>query len=216
MELADLHTPEEQAAATRSQLYQILGLAFEFPTPDFFEAAREGAFSQSLAQICAALPYSLTASTTNLNQVGTSYGDFESEYIGLFDVGAAGAPCPLYGGVYGGDRMKVMEDALRFYQFFGLRLSAEIRELPDHLTTELEFLHFLTFRETEARQQGADPSPFLRAQRDFLTRCVCRWFPQFQARLAAQSCAPFFPALVRFAATFFEADQRYATTAAGD
>lgn len=216
MELVNLRNPEAQGAAKRSQIYHVLGAAFDFPTADFFAVADDGTFARSLAELCAALPYPFAASTMGLERIGVSYGDFESGYIGLFDVGAAGPPCPLYGGAYGGDRMKVMEDALRFYQFFGLQLSEEIRELPDHLTTELEFLHFLTFRETEMREQGADPSPFLRAQRDFLTRHVCRWVPQLQARLSSQDCAPFFAALVRFAVAFFEADRRYAASAAGD
>ncbi len=216
MDLGNLKTPDEQAAAKRSRLYQILGLAFDFPTPDFFDAVGDGTFATRLGEICAAFPYPLPNSIAGLDHVDGPYLDFESEYIGLFDVGAAGAPCPLYGGAYGGDRMKVMEDAMRFYQFFGLRLSAEIRELPDHITTELEFLHFLTFRETEARQQGKDPAPFLRAERDFLTRHPCRWVPQLQSRLATRDCSPFFPALIRFAATFFESDRQYAAAAAGD
>jgi DMSO reductase family type II enzyme chaperone len=109
--------------------------------------------------------------------------------------------------------MKVMEDATRFYNFFQLRLSPQMRELPDHITTELEFLHYLTFREAEARQHGLDPTPVLRAERDFLERTLCRWVPRLQTRLAKQTTLPFFAALVRFAATFFEADHAYAAAA---
>jgi DMSO reductase family type II enzyme chaperone len=216
MELANLESADARAAAGRSRLYQLLALAFAFPDQDLYDAVRDGSFATVLDTTCAELPYSMAGSVTaELRAAPDSYVDFESEYIGLFDVGAAGPPCPLYGGVYIGDRMKVMEDATRFYNFFHLRLSPQMRELPDHITTELEFLHYLTFREAEARQAGLDPSSLLRAERDFLARHLCKWLPRLQVRLAKQSARPFFPALVGFAATFFAADRTYAAAAAG-
>lgn len=214
MELTNLHTESEQTTASRSRLYQLLSMAFAFPDEDFFAAIGDGSFAVAIARACAGLPYDLTAAATlDLGDGGESYTEFESEYIRLFDVGAAGPPCPLYGGVYFGDRMKVMEDATRFYNFFHLRVSPEMHELPDHITTQLEFLHYLTFREVETRQHGMDPSSLLRAERDFLARHLCKWVPRFEARLAKQTTGPFFRALVRFAATFFETDQAYAAAA---
>lgn len=216
MELANLERAPEQAAAGRSRLYQLLALAFAFPDEDFYQAVRGGEFAAALTDACTALPYNVTdALTAALGVVPAAYTDFESEYIRLFDVGAAGPPCPLYGGVYAGDRMKVMEDATRFYNFFHLRLSPQMRELPDHVTTELEFLHYLTFREAEVRQQGVDPSPLLRAQRDFLARHLCKWLPRLRARLTKQTVSPFLQALVDFATAYVERDRTYAAAAAG-
>jgi DMSO reductase family type II enzyme chaperone len=216
MELANLQTDAQCAAAGRSRLYQLLAMAFAFPDEDLYDAVRDGSFAAVIADACTALPYDMAgAVTSELRVAPDSYTEFESEYIRLFDVGAAGPPCPLYGGVYIGDRMKVMEDATRFYNFFHLRLSPEMRELPDHITTELEFLHYLTFREADAQQNGLDTGSLLRAERDFLARHLCKWLPRLQAKLAKQSAGPFFPALVRFAATFFERDQTYAAAAAG-
>ena len=215
MELISVQSESAQTAANRSRMYQLLGAAFAFPDEDFFEAIHDGTFATTLAQMCIGLPYDLTSvATLDLVPGGTSYAEFESEYIRLFDVGPAGPPCPLYGGVYIGDRMKVMEDATRFYNFFHLRLAPDMRELPDHITTELEFLHYLTFREAEVSQQGLDVSSLLRAERDFLARHLCKWMPHLQARLAKQTTLSFFPALVRFAATFLAADQAYAAATA--
>jgi len=215
MELLELHGETAQAAASRSWLYQVLAMAFAFPDEDLYAAIQTGELAATIADSCRGLPYDLgSAADSALAAAGDSYVDFESEYIRLFDVGAAGPPCPLYGGVHVGDRMKVMEDATRFYNYFSLRLSPQMRELPDHITTELEFLHYLTFREAQARQDGIDPSSLLRAERDFLSRHLCRWIPRLQARLAKQNTLPFFPALVRFALEFFEADRAYAEAAA--
>ncbi len=212
MELTNLQTEPERVAASRSRLYQLLAIAFAFPDEAFHTALRDGSFMTLLSAACAVLPYDLSGvATLEPHSAAETYGEFQSEYIRLFDVGAAGPPCPLYGGVYAGDRMKVMEDATRFYNFFHLRLSPEMHELPDHITTELEFLHYLTFREAEARQRGLDPTPLLRAERDFLARHLCKWTPRLQARLAKQASSPFFPALVRLASAFFAADQAYAS-----
>ena len=108
MELISVQSESAQTAANRSRMYQLLGAAFAFPDEDFFEAIHDGTFATTLAQMCIGLPYDLTSvATLDLVPGGTSYAEFESEYIRLFDVGPAGPPCPLYGGVYIGDRMKV-------------------------------------------------------------------------------------------------------------
>jgi putative dimethyl sulfoxide reductase chaperone len=215
METAESRPELEPNTVARSQLYLLLRLAFAFPDPDFFEAVRDGDFSLRLAELCSRLPYDVLAQATlGLGRAGTDYADFEAEYIRLFDVGAAGPPCPLYGGVYVGDRMKVMEDATRFYNFFHLRLSPQVRELPDHITTQLEFMHYLTYREAEVRPQGIDPAPLLRAERDFLARHLCRWVPRLRERLANKEAIPFFPALVDFTLAFLRADHDHATALA--
>jgi DMSO reductase family type II enzyme chaperone len=215
MEVISLQSDTAQRAANRSRMYQLLGATFAFPDEDFFAAIHDGTFATTLGEMCRGLPYDLsTLVGSDLAAADTPYADFESEYIRLFDVGPAGPPCPLHGGVYIGDRMKVMEDATRFYNFFHLRLSSQMRELPDHVTTELEFLHYLTFREAEACQHGLDVSSLLRAERDFLARHLCKWMPKLQLRLAKQTTLPFFPALVRFAAAFLAADHAYAAATA--
>jgi len=216
VEAAQERCPElEPRTAARSQLYLLLRLAFAFPDAEFFDAVRDGDFAVRLAELCAHLPYDVMAKATlGLGSPGSDYAGFEAEYIRLFDVGAAGPPCPLYGGVYIGDRMKVMEDATRFYNFFYLRLSPQVRELPDHITTELEFMHYLTYREAEVRMQGADPTSLLRAERDFLARHLCRWLPRLQERLASKEAIPFFPALVDFTLAFLRADHDHAATLA--
>ncbi len=217
MEMLELQTAGDQGTTSRSRLYQLLAMAFAFPDEELFAAIHAGELAAAVAATGNSLPYALRRSgDAALATAGDSYLDFESEYIRLFDVGAAGPPCPLYGGVHVGDRMKVMEDATRFYNYFGLRLAGELRELPDHITTELEFLHYLTFREAQVRGQGQDPSSLLRAERDFLARHLCRWVPRLQARLAKQDTLPFFPALVQLALEFFEADRGYASAATED
>src|SRR5690242_14095299 len=42
-----------------------------------------------------------------------------------------------------GDQSYLFEELIRFYEFFGLKRD-EKAEMPDHLSVELEFMHFLT------------------------------------------------------------------------
>ncbi|MCP4038274.1 MAG: hypothetical protein GY733_15140, partial [bacterium] len=135
--------------------------------------------------------------------------DLAVEYTRLFDVGASGPPCPLYGGLYGGARMKVMEEAVRFYNHFGLHLSDERRELPDHLQLQLEFLHFLAFREAEALQAGEDPGSWRRAQRDFIARHPGAWLPKLRAKLEANAPPPYVAEIMRLLGRTLEAESRH-------
>lgn len=47
--------------------------------------------------------------------------------------------------------MKTPEDLVRLHGRFGLELADSPRGLPDHLATQLEFVHFLAFREAARR-----------------------------------------------------------------
>jgi DMSO reductase family type II enzyme chaperone len=78
-----------------------------------------------------------------------------------------------------------MEELTRFYNYFGLSVARGKGELPDHVSTELEFMHFLVFKELTALQRGDDPLPYRRAQADFLERQLVSWLPALDARLAA-------------------------------
>ena len=106
-----------------------------------------------------------------------------------------------------------MEELVRFYNHFGLTLSQQQRELPDHVTVELEFMHFLTFKETLALHHRQDCSPYLRAQRDFVARHLGKWLPLLARRLQAQSPLPFFAGLVALAGEFLQRERDYLVVA---
>jgi hypothetical protein len=111
--------------------------------------------------------------------------------------------------VYGGARMKTMEECVRFYHHFGLALSEAPRELPDHLVTELEFLHYLAFREAEALERGEDAGAFRRAARDFALRHPGRFVKKLEGRLARAEAMPFFRALAARLEAFLAHDAEW-------
>ena len=89
----------------------------------------------------------------------------------------------------------------RFYKHFGLAMNREEgkREVPDHISAELEFMHFLTFKETQAIEEGTEDllQGYLLAQKDFLQQQLYQWLPAFVEKLEAACPMPFYVALGR-------------------
>ncbi len=200
--------PSDERQNGRSGLYAVFSGAFAFPPAGFHRDVVEGRWLESLSSLLATLPYRLSPGAAGAWSAPSDYDRFQSEYIRLFEVGARGsAPCALYGGHYARDRLRTMEELVRFYNFFGLRLSPGL--MPDHITVELEFMHYLAFKEVDAAGSGGDVESYLQAQKDFLDRHLGSWLPQLQAALGAQRPLPFYRALVRLATRFVECDRRY-------
>lgn len=198
----ELDGPEQEQIGCRSALYSLLSKGFRFPAPEQFESVKTGRFADSVAQAVAHLPYDGLKGGELGRGTALSYDEFQGRYIQLFDVGGElGPPCFVYEAEYGGGRMKVMEEVLRFYHHFGLRLSQEKRDRPDHLASELEFMHLLTFREAEALLQRKERRPYLNAERDFL-RFHLSDFIATVALKVGSGRVPFYSDLAGLAAAF--------------
>ena len=196
--LTGLTGEAQAAAAARSDAYRLFALAMAYPDDELCDFIRGGEVRDPLCTCLTGIADELKPDdgrTLALTDAATG-DDLAVEYTRLFDAGASGPPCPLYGGLYGGARMKTMEEAVRFYNHFGLTLSGEPRELPDHLSTQLEFLHYLAFREAEALQTGVDAGAYQRAQRDFIARHPGSWIPKLCQRLTEQDAPAYYGALL--------------------
>jgi hypothetical protein len=131
-------SPEQQIAVARSSAFRLFVEALQYPDEELMEVIRGGQLADAIRTAFEALDPGLSEGIDwEALKDGGSGDDLGVEYTRLFDVGVSGPPCPLCGGLYTGARMKTMEEAVRFYNFFGLSLSGGPRELPDHLSTEL-------------------------------------------------------------------------------
>lgn len=205
---------------TRSRAYRLLAEPFRYPTVAFFERLRDGAYAAELREALAELAHArlseaewqALADGLSRALAGCAFEDYESLYITTFDAGAPQPPCPPYEGSYrdGVPKAKVLLHLAGFYKHFGLRMSTEEgkRELPDHIAAELEFMHFLAFKEAQAREvdDGALLQGYVLAQRDFLSRHLCRWMPRFVQALKAARPASAFALLAEAAHDFFQKD----------
>jgi DMSO reductase family type II enzyme chaperone len=191
-------------------VYALFTEALAYPEDDLRETLAQGGLMIPLRESLTTLSPRFSPSDPRwqaLQDVGSSE-DLAIEHTRLFDVGASGPPCPLYGGLYGGgDRMKKMEEAVRFYNHFGLTLSEAQRELPDHISTQLEFMHYLSYREAEALHADVDAAAYRRAQRDFVERHLGRWVPELLEGLEQQEAGAYIRTLVSFLVEFLAWEQ---------
>ena len=186
---------DSSRAALRSRAFAVLAGALGYPEGELLEDIRAGRIADALEATAGELvdpPLDREALRD-----GLAGDELAVEYTRLFDVGVSGPPCPLHDGLWAKDRMRTMEEVLRFYHHFGLTLDAERHELPDHLVAELELLHYLAFREVEALEAGIDAGPYRRAQRDFIARHLGAFVPRLREKLAAEKPPRFFAELFR-------------------
>jgi len=224
----DLPTSPTRTAdpTIRSAVYSLFSQSFRYPTPLLFARYQNGELLSELWDRLSLLPHlrSLVEEQTDhkdkiqhgLEKVKIE--DFQANFTGTFDVGAPEPPCPPYEGVYlkGIERSGHMIRLSEFYKHFGLRLNPEEgkRELPDHLCVELQFLHFLAFKEAQARdeQEAELLQGYLLAQRDFLERHLIGWLPAFQTRLEASCQIPLYVWLSRLLTQITPLERDYLNT----
>ncbi|MCU0578660.1 MAG: molecular chaperone TorD family protein [Desulfobacterota bacterium] len=189
----------------RSALFKLLSLGFRYPESELGQALLDGSFGEALQEILAALPHlcELTEGIEErLARIGEEIrerglSELEVDYVRTFDVGAPRPPCPPYEGLNReGERTRIMLEVSEFYRHFGLQMSAAegARDLPDGLAAELEFLHFLAFKEEQARTAGAPDllAGYVLAEKDFLERHLNQWVPRFAARLQEGAANTFY------------------------
>jgi DMSO reductase family type II enzyme chaperone len=218
-------TPSVLLASERSELYRIFREAFTFPTKPFIGKVKDGTLRSQLesgilniAELGNIPP---TSTPINFNPLQNSECEdavYEREYTRLFDVGIDGCPpCSLYGGEYTAARMHELEELVRFYNYFGLKPANETQEqeLPDHITVELEFMHYLTYRQAKTLNASMDATAFLRAQRDFLGRHVGVWINKITARVEKEKSIAFYNELARVLAHFLDQEMKYLTELVG-
>jgi len=192
--------------AARSQTYLFLARTFAFPSQAFYDDVTGGRWQEQAAGLLPQLPFPVPPLGGGPPTV--SLDDFQTEYNRLFEVGTmSGPPCPLFGGLYERDRMRVMEELIRFYNYFGLGLTQG--QLPDHVTVELEFTHYLTYKEAQAGQMGGDVGSYQRAEKDFLDRHLGKWVPVLHQKLANCQPLPFFGGLVAWTEDFLGRERHY-------
>lgn len=196
----------------RSQAYGFLAAAMEYPEGELTELIRSGDIARQARETFCAIHAELEKAIDwdALAQAGEA-DELSVEFTRLFDVGGTdGPPCSLNSGAAKGDaRMGLLEELVRFYNYFGLTAAGtEANELPDHLTTQFEFMHYLIFHELESIATGDAPDDYIRAQRDFLNRHPGSWVPELARKLKDQKAPAYYRALGTLMDQFIRHEQR--------
>lgn len=201
--------PRSSPVAASSFLYGLLAECFAYPDGDLIESIRSGSLQRQVGQMISAVDPGLGngLDLAPLNDPEAALEPLAVEYTRLFDVGVQGTACSLNGGVHHGPQMKVMEEVVRYYNHFGLAMTDDNKELPDHLTAELSFLHFLAYGEHQRAAAGQPAGDYQRAQRDFIARHAGRWLPAMWPTLERQSPMPLFALLTQLLMRLLASEQ---------
>lgn len=185
------------AALDRSDLYRWLSLAFRYPDADLaahlrtpaltlLEATLERAAGEEREVLHPVLT-SLRASCADLDLAALQaahrrfFGHIESSLYPPYET--------RYGSRHLFQQTQALADIAGFYRAFGLDLSDAANERPDYLAIELEFLHFLCFKEAYALEHhGPEQVELIRnAEAKFLRDHLLPWASSFARRLRDQA-----------------------------
>lgn len=185
-----LETDREKQTAGRSNMYALLADVFRYPDEAFRNFVRNGELVDGLSNIITTLPFAYEITDKEKSALvfteSLSDDDIESEFIRLFEAGPGDPPCPLIEGKYNKDanRRAIFEDLIRFYNNFGLSYKEGTQEdRPDHITYELEFMHYLAFLTVRAIQDNKETKGYLLAQKDFLEHHTAKWASKLAERI---------------------------------
>ena len=131
------------------------------------------------------------------------------DYSKLF-VGPYGLLAPPYGSMYLEDTRMVMGnstmDVRNKYEEEGLAIS--LKEAPDHIAIELEFIYFLIFKEIEAirNSDSGNAARYLEKQQVFLETHLGIWVSEFADNVEANAQTEFYRNLARLTKSFVKKD----------
>jgi TorA maturation chaperone TorD len=130
------------------------------------------------------------------------------DYARLF-VGPFKLLAPPYGSVYLEDN-KFMGDSTidvrKLYEDEGLDIV--IKDAPDHITMELEFMYYLVSKQTQAfnEENLQDIQLYQQKQKSFLCSHLATWLPEFTENVQKHAQTEFYRKLASLTAIFVQKD----------
>ena len=131
--------------------------------------------------------------------------DFSHLFVGPFKLLA-----PPYGSLYLENTSTVMGnstiDAKKRYSEEGLEIN--LKEVPDHIAIELEFMYFLISKELERAESGEtqESSDYRGKEELFLRDHLARWVGAFADNIIENAETPFYKKLAYLTKEFIEED----------
>ena len=127
------------------------------------------------------LPYDFDPTEMIISYIENDQEELRLKYSGLFEVGDDGPPAPIREDLFLAQPAKLREDLVRFYDYFGYQLNEEFQWQMDHLSIELEFMHYLIIGELRS---DSDKLSFQLGQFDFLEKHLVNWVPLLSKKLS--------------------------------
>lgn len=194
-----------ETETSRAQYYGLLAQALSHPVGEVLDALAEDGLRAEIELCCHSLPYGLSVSSLDVESVVLDQDELRYCYTSNFEIG--NAPLVLRESSYSSKSEKeIFEDLFRFFNFFGLDFSqGGLKESPDHVAIELEFMHYLCFLEG----QSTDNLASLRAaQKDFIQRHLY-WLESLREDSVKHSRLGPYQSVMENLAEFIKADEAW-------
>jgi len=196
-------------AVTRTLMYDFLVRGLMYPTAAMWQETRD-VVHPGLAELRTSDPV-LQARLSEMVAMAltTELGDARQAHGFLFPP-IESQDCPAYETAYRGaevfQQAHIMADVAGFYRAHGVSPGGPERERPDHITTELTFMQFLSRKEAYALEHlGPERAAECReTQALFLRDHLGCWGPGMGKRMAAIAPHPFFRAMGLLIETWLE------------
>ncbi len=186
---------------SRADSYKILSQCYFLPDENLFNNLKN--LDALSGNPCLELiQYILTSDALELLRV-----DFSRLFVGPFKL-----PAPPYGSVYLDGGGRIMGDSTiavrKQYQEEGLEIS--LKEVPDHIAIELEFMYYLIVKEMGTLKSGNNEAAADCEEKQlfFLSEYLGSWVPQFAGAVEKGARTEFYRALARATQSFVQSDLR--------
>jgi TorA maturation chaperone TorD len=117
-------------------------------------------------------------------------------------------PPPPYESVYSESSQQdgglTIGDVLKTYRETGVDISEKAGERPDFIGVELDFMRYLTEKETEGWSQSAHTEgvKHLKTEENFLTKHLTQWVPRFCDKMLTEARTDFYKGVARLTKGF--------------
>ena len=197
--------PPDKGCAARSEMYAWLADLLSFPANIATQRNHKSLVIKGI-DLCRDLPFEFDITLNDLQF--TDVSEAQETYSRLFDVGEKKPVISLLERRYTTiSEQQLWEDLLRFYSHFHLDFSKGFSiEQIDHLSTELSFMHYLSFLEAGG---GPDKESIERGQRDFLSEHLLAFSVGILNKLKEHDDSSIYCGYSSILATFVEVDFQF-------
>ncbi|MHC4592272.1 MAG: TorD/DmsD family molecular chaperone [Planctomycetota bacterium] len=185
----------------RADSYETLAECYHLPDDELVMTLRDAARRSDVlaGEIIRSLP---ALGSTDALKV-----DYSRLFVGPYELLA-----PPYGSVYLEDNQLMGESTADAGGLYGQEdLHVSLKEAPDHICVELEFMRFLILKGIEAIQNGdrERARSYRHKQRSFLNVHLGAWVADFAERIRANAQTDFYRTLGHLTGTFVRGDLKH-------
>jgi TorA maturation chaperone TorD len=201
-----------------SQAYQFLSSSLFEPNEQHLELLNDQEYMDEVGSCLVETGANKLSESFDHVKKGLQHSTLDTlldEYRNIFGSTTVATDCPPYEMYFSGSHIfqqtQDLADISGFYRAFGLEvLKDDTANRWDHVAVELEFLHFLTYKQAYAIENHGDEEQesCLTAKKKFLNAHIGRWIKAFSRAVESKSPSGFYRKAAKLASDFVHFDMQ--------